>query len=271
MKGNSKMEIALIIVIVILAIVICGSACIVSSKCEDITKISDLKTDLEEEQEKCNRYRETLDGFIERHNTLKRKASEKDKEIARLTYQLKAAENVINAIDNELSGNTSYSKERLPKGHTNMFMGMPHWKITDKSSDQYALQQECYSGEATGIRCYYDGYDIYYCCAMGTAYGTDIGDTWHVTLKNGSEFNIILADYKHPIGNPDPNDFGDSCVNYISDDFCTNVIEFIYDKDRIPTKVMNAGTFSVLDFFGGIEGDGGDILKMEYTGRKWER
>ena len=263
------MEIALIIVIVILAIVICGSACIVSSKCEDITKISDLKTDLEEEQEKCNRYRETLDGFIERHNSLKEKLSEKDKEIARLEYQLKTAENVINAIDNELSGNTSYSKERLPKGHTNMFMGMPHWKITDKSSDQYALQQECSTHIFNGIRGYSKG-EFYYCVALGTAYGTDIGDTWRVTLRNGSEFNVILAEYKHDISDPDPNDFGDPCHNYDEQD-CTNVLEFIYDENIIPDCVLQAGTFTELDFFGGKYGNGGDIVKMEYTGRVWKR
>lgn len=230
----------------------------------------EYEADIQEEQEKLNRYRETLDGFIERHNALKEELAEKNKEIARLTYQLKTAENVINAIDNELSGNTTYSKERLPEGHTNMFMGMPYDLITDKTSAQYALQKECATGIPTGIRVYYCGKKYYYCAALGGAYGTDIGDTWHVTLKNGSEFNIIIADYKHPIDNPDPNDFGDICENYDGED-CTNVIEFIYDKCRIPTKVMNAGTFSVLDLFGGIEGDGGDIMSMKYTGRKWKR
>ena len=235
----------------------------------------EYEADIQEEQEKLNRYRETLDGFIERHNALKEELAEKNKEVAKLKYQLKTVESVINAIDNELSAlepmTGKEQKSRLPKGHTNMFMGMPYDLITDKNSDQYALQQECITVKSTGIRMYDTGEEGYYCAALGTAYGTDIGDTWHVTLKNGSEFDIILSDYKHPIDNPDPMDFGDSCVNYISDDFCTNVIEFIYDKDRIPTKVMNAGTFSVLDFFGGIEGDGGDIVKMEYTGREWSR
>lgn len=235
----------------------------------------ECEADLEEEREKCARYRETLDGFIERHNALKEKLAEKDKEIVKLKYHLKTAENVIGLIENELNAlepmTEKAQKSRLPKGHTNMFMGMPYDLITDKNSDQYALQQERITGERSGIRMYDAGETGYFCAALGGAYGTDIGDTWHVTLKNGSEFDIILADYKHPIDNPDPNDFGDSCVNYISDDFCTNVIEFIYDKDRIPTKVMNAGTFSVLDFFGGIEGDGGDILKIEYTVRAWSR
>lgn len=276
MKGSRKMEIALITVIVILAVVISGSACIVSSKCEDITKISDLKTELEDEQAKCNRYRETLDGFIERHNTLKEKLKEKDKLIAELTHQADRANELIGALEAELFDlepmTEKEQKSRLPEGHTNMFMGMPHWKITDKTSDQYTLQQKCVTSKWSGIRVYHDDDgEYYYCAALGTAYGIDIGDTWKVTLRNGNEFNVILAEYKHDITDPDPNDFGDSCVNYISDDFCTNVIEFIYDKEHIPTKVMSAGTFSVLDFFGGITGDGGDIMKMEYLGRVWKR
>lgn len=230
----------------------------------------EYEADIQEEQEKLDRYRETLDGFIERHNALKEKLTEKDKEIACLTYQLKAAESVINAIDNELSGNTSYSKERLPEGATNRFDGMDFRTITDIQSDQYKLQQECFSGIKTGIRMYDTGEEGYYCAALGGAYGTDIGDTWHVALKNGSEFNIILAEYKHPIDNPDPNDFGDPCKNYDGED-CTNVIEFVFDGDYLPKEVLIAGTFSKLTLFGGLYGDGGDIVKMEYTGRKWSR
>ena len=29
--------------------------------------------------------------------------------------------------------------------------------------------------------------------------------------------------------------------------------------------------YADLDFFGGIEGDGGDIVKIKYTGRVWSR
>ena len=279
MKGSKKMEIMAAIlgglIAATLTVIVMGimNSYAIDRETEIIRK--KLEEDIEEERAKSNRYRETLEGYVERHSTLKEKLSEKDKEIARLTYQLKTAEACIVLVENTLNDlepmTEKQQKSRLPKGHTNMFMGMPHWKITDKTSDQYALQQECITVKSTGIRMYDAGETGYYCVALGGAYGTDIGDTWHVTLKNGSEFDIILADYKHPIDHPDPNDFGDSCVNYISDDFCTNVIEFIYDKEHIPTKVMSAGTFSALDFFGGITGDGGDIMKMEYLGRVWKR
>ncbi len=270
MKGSRKMEIiAAVFISTAVAVIVMGilGGNAVEREADRVRK--ECEANLEEEREKCNRYRETLDGFIERHNSLKEKLSEKDKEIVRLKYQLKNAENVINAIDNELSCDTSYSKERLPKGHTNMFMGMPFRKITDKSSDQYALQQECSTHVFSGIRIF-EKEGCYFCVALGTAYGTDIGDTWKVTLRNGSEFKIILAEYKHDITDPDPMDFGDPCHNYDEQD-CTNVLEFIYAENIIPDCVLQAGTFTELDFFGGKYGDGGDILKMEYTGRKWER
>lgn len=278
MKGNKKME---IIIAVIGALISSIITCFVMSALFNYnieTEIQRTKkeyeADIQEGQEKLDRYRETLDGFIERHNALKEKLSEKDKEISKLKYHLKTAEKVIGLIEDELNAlepmTEKAQKSRLPKGHTNMFMGMPYDLITDKASDQYALQKECITVKSTGIRMYDAGETGYYCAALGGAYGTDIGDTWHVTLKNGSEFNIILADYKHPIDNPDPNDFGDPCKNYDGED-CTNVIEFVFDGDYLPREVLIAGTFSKLTFFGGLYGDGGDIVKMEYTGRVWSR
>lgn len=273
MKGNSKMKIIIAVISALISSIITCSILSTAYTRNIETEIQRTKkeyeADIQEEREKLDRYRETLGGFIERHNSLKEKLSEKDKEIVRLTYQLKTAENVINAIDNELSSNTSYSKERLPKGHTNMFMGMPFRKITDKSSDQYALQQECSTHVFSGIRIF-EKEGCYFCVALGTAYGTDIGDTWKVTLRNGSEFKIILAEYKHDITDPDPMDFGDPCHNYDEQD-CTNVLEFIYAENIIPDCVLQAGTFTELDFFGGKYGNGGDIVKMEYTGRVWKR
>ena len=141
MKGNKKMEIIAAIICslitatftVIVMGILGGNA--VQREADRVRK--ECEADLEEEQEKCNRYRETLDGFIERHNSLKEKLTERDKEISKLKYQLKAAENVINAIDNELGGNTSYSKERLPKGHTKNFKGGRQIARTESRRTEY--------------------------------------------------------------------------------------------------------------------------------------
>ncbi len=154
-------------------------------------------------------------------------------------------------------------KERLPDcNYTNTFRYMDYQKITDKSSNQYRLQTECYTS-CEGIRIY-NGDRLYLCVALGSAYGQNIGDTWHVTLKCGTEFDIILADCKG-----DDNDgFGHSDVNYDGYN-CINVIEFVVDEEEIPSAVKSTGTFSVFGYFGGLYGDGGNVVKMEYTGGVW--
>ena len=192
--------------------------------------------------------------------------------IAAQEYKITALSARLSEYDYKLcdvEGGTLTTKDRLPNGATNMFMGMSYRKITDTKSQQYRLQQECYTADLTGIRCYKSGDKLYYCAALGGAHGIDIGDTWRVTLKNGTRFNIIHAEFKHPIDNPDPNDFGDNCDNYDGQD-CTNVIEFVFDDEAVPPEVIEAGTFSKLDYFGGLNGDGGNIIEMQYTGRVWE-
>ena len=154
-------------------------------------------------------------------------------------------------------------KERLPLAITNTIRGMDYRKITNKKSDQYALQKNCYSNEI-GIRMY----DKYYCTALGSAYGRDIGDTWHVTLECGTEFDIIYAEYKDD--GTDPNFFGHPDKNYDKEN-CINVLEFVMDVDFVSRDVMLAGTFTKLDIFGGLYGHGGNVVKMEYTGRVWSR
>ena len=154
-------------------------------------------------------------------------------------------------------------KERLPLAITNTIRGMDYRKITNKKSDQYALQRDCYSNEL-GIRMY----DKYYCTALGSAYGRDIGDTWHVTLQCGTEFDIIYAEYKDD--GTDPNFFGHPDKNYDKEN-CINILEFVMDTDFVSKEIMMAGMFNKLDIFGGLYGHGGNVIKMEYTGRVWSR
>lgn len=156
-------------------------------------------------------------------------------------------------------------KERVPVGMTNMIRYMDYRKL-NKASTQYKLQQECETGIAEGIRLYTSGENTYYCAALGSAYGRDLGDTWEVTLKNGTQFKIILAEYKDDgstdfFGHPDKNYDGESC---------TNVIEFVVDTDAIPERVSQTGTFTGLEWYGGLNGEGGNIVRMEYLGREWE-
>lgn len=156
-------------------------------------------------------------------------------------------------------------KERLPVAQTNFFAFMDYRKITDMESDQYRLQQECFTEESTGIRTYNCDGITYYCVALGSAYGRDIGDTWCVTLVNGLKFNIILAEFKD---DGSTEFFGHYCKNYDDED-CINVIEFIVDTQQVPAVARARGTMSALGYFGGLFGDDGNIVEMKYTERWW--
>lgn len=214
--------------------------------------------------------------FVDKQNLI---ISGKNKAIADLDYKIWQLEETIMKRDNEIarqkeeinmlndlivhaSESKDSSKERLPKGPTNMFCYMDYRKLKNQTANQYWLQQECTTNDM-GIRTY----DGYLCVALGSAYGQDIGDTWRVTLQNGTIFDVILADCK---GDDAGSEFGHKCTNYDGQE-CLNLIEFVVDIDCVDEDVKNAGTFSMLDCFGGLKGNGGNVVKMEYTGRVWER
>lgn len=160
------------------------------------------------------------------------------------------------------------SKERLPVDEmTNIFTAEPHNRF-DPLSEQYALQQQCCTSSLTGLRYYRSEEDDYCTAALAGAYGTTIGDAWRVTLKCGTVFNVMMGDFKHPIDNPSSSDFGDATKNYDGQDVIS-IIEFIADFSQMPDVVKQAGTYTALEEFGGLYGDGGNIVKMEYLGRKW--
>lgn len=188
-------------------------------------------------------------------------------EISRLTEEIETLNDVIVRMRTAPEA-AKLLKERIPYGMTNTLRFMDYRKITDKNSIQYRLQEDCETNYDTGIRAYYvhETKTDYYCAALGSAYGRDIGDTWHVTLACGTEFDIILAEFKDD-GTTDY--FGQSDKNYDGDP-CTSVIEFVTDEDYMPSAVLSAGTYTVLGSLGGLHGKGGNIVKMEYTGRVWE-
>ena len=158
------------------------------------------------------------------------------------------------------------AKERLPEGHTNMISGMPYTSITDKKSEQWKLQLQAYTGKY-GIRCYSDGDRTYFLAAMGSAYGREIGTAFRVTLKCGTEMYVMLGEFKDD--GTDPNFFGHPTTHADGYDV-TCVLEFIYDAEHINSKALQAGNFCNIECFGGLHGYGGDIVKIEYLGRRWE-
>lgn len=248
------------IVVYILLIIACivGTAAIVKTAADD--KLADTRITMQAaiDKEKVNYVK--LDEFC--GSLAKENAALRD-ENTRLADELEILNDIIVRM-RTVPEAAKLLKERLPHGPTNTLRFMDYRTITDTASLQYKLQQECETSIVEGIRIYSDGEKSYYCVALGSAYGQDIGDTWHVTLECGTEFDIILAECKDD-GTTDY--FGDPDENYDGQD-CMNVIEFVVDEDKIPLAAMTKGTFTVL--YGGLCGTGGNIVKMEYTGKVWE-
>lgn len=249
------------------AVLIIGTAAITKTVCEDahedkVIQLQDEIRRLTLNETKLNR------AVANRDNTIAAKTEDINLLIKELKYQQEQKEILSDVIVRMRTQPEAEKKlkERIPYGYTNMLRYMDYRKLNVVTSDQYRLQQECETGILEGIRIYNDGENDYYCAAMGSAYGRDIGDTWHVTLECGTEFDIILADYKDD-GREET--FGHSDINYDKKS-CINVIEFIVDMDKIPSAVASAGTFTVLGYYGGLSGDGGNICKIEYTGRAFE-
>lgn len=118
--------------------------------------------------------------------------------------------------------------------------------ITNISSDQYKLQQKCYTDD-NGLRVY----DGYYAVALGTYYSSTIGDKFHITLDTGEEFDVIVGDVKADCDTDKTNRYVP--VN-------GNIIEFIVDTKKLPKDVRFMGTVSALDDF---EGSVTSIEKIE--------
>lgn len=103
---------------------------------------------------------------------------------------------------------------------------MPSIAITDKTSNQFKLQQIAYTDSETGIRMV----DGRYCIAVGSYYTTTIGTYIDLTLENGIVLECILADCK---ANEDTN--ADNRIHKID----KSLVEFIVDKGKINHKVSH--------------------------------
>lgn len=157
----------------------------------------------------------------------------------------------------------------LPSGiSTNMYCCEPYDKFV-VNSEQAMLQEDCFTDPQTGIRYYLLDGKKYLCAAMATAYGTEIGRTYSVHLKNGYDFDVIVADFKHDISAPRADDYGDITENY-DGEAAICIIEFVVDMAFLPRVVKDAGTMSALEQFGGLYGEGGNIIRIIDTGRMWK-
>ena len=193
-----------------------------------------------------------------------------------LLQQIESLKNASEEDEDELvEGEEVTFMYDLSEYTTNMLCWMDYRKITDTTSMQYRIQEECYTNSLYGIRSYCgDRHNIksiipiyhrsIYAVAMGSMFGRELGDIFEVTLMNGTYFYVFLAEFKDD-GVTDPDYLGHPCKNFDDED-CTNVIEFIVDENSIPKNVKDTGTFTALEEFGGLHGNGGNIKTIQYIG-----
>ena len=81
----------------------------------------------------------------------------------------------------------------------------------------------------------------FYCVALGSAFGSEIGSKYAITLSNGKTFLAILADQK-----ADADTIADN-----TRDRNGAVVEFIVDAEMLPQTVKQSGSIGALEQFGG--------------------
>lgn len=106
---------------------------------------------------------------------------------------------------------------------------MPYTMITDKTTNQYNLQQDAITDDR-GFRRIVVG-DLSqpaYMVALGTYYSRgQVGDTFVVTLDNGNVFYCVTGDIKQDIHTDSLNQYRLEGTNIDN----ANIIEFIMDSD----------------------------------------
>ena len=114
---------------------------------------------------------------------------------------------------------------------------MDYRALTNRSSRQYALQQEAYTNEQ-GFRIY----DGYYMIALGTYYAKSVGERFRITLDSGQSFLAITGDIK-----------SDAHTDSLHQHRGGNIVEFIVDQRLIPSTCRRMGDMSYAGLQGRIQ------------------
>lgn len=134
----------------------------------------------------------------------------------------------------EKTWNLKSEKMSIPSstnGHTKTYMD--YRSVTAKGSPQYALLNGKHAKSKKGFRMV----DGYYCIALGSFYGSEIGTKYYIDLSNGKRIRCILGDQKSN-RHTDPNH-----------QFAVknrDIMEFIVDKIK-----LSGGDISAIDGFEG--------------------
>lgn len=127
---------------------------------------------------------------------------------------------------------------------------MDYRAITSTGSPQYQLQQEAWTDKC-GLR----RVGCFYCVALGSAFGSEIGTHYVVTLSSGKKIPVILADQKAD---------GDTTQDNTRDHNGA-VIEFVVDTPALPSVVRATGDVGSISMFGGSVKE---IRRLDYAGMR---
>lgn len=117
-----------------------------------------------------------------------------------------------------------------PDWYEDTRMSYMDWRtITDPNSEQWALQQHCYTDPTTGIRMC----NGRYCIAIGQEHTDRKGQYIDVTLDNGVTLNCIVADCKR---------YCDTQGGYGVIGADGGIVEFVVDEDYLPEDVILMGS-----------------------------
>ena len=141
------------------------------------------------------------------------------------------------------TSSVSYVEYDVPEGKTSFKSYMSYKAITNTRSEQYKLQQECWTDDY-GLRRYDDKYVI----ALGTYYADDIGDEFKITLDSGKVFRAVVGDFKADRDTDKLNQYTPTS------DVGKCVLEFIVDTPKLDKSVRKMGDVSYCnDFSGNVE------------------
>lgn len=128
----------------------------------------------------------------------------------------------------------------IPYGDTSFHSYMDYKCITNSNSQQYKLQQMCWT-DSQGIR--RQGNDV--CIALGSYYGTNIGDRYLITTDTGNSYTAVLADCKADIHTDANNQYREAGHG------SKNIVEFIVDSNCLSGDVLLSGNIGTYNNYSG--------------------
>ena len=140
------------------------------------------------------------------------------------------SESLTDYVDSESEQSIDCTVWTSPDWYQDTRMSYMDWRtITDPDSEQWALQQYCYTDPTTGIRMC----NGRYCIALGQEHTDRKGQYVDITLDNGIVIQCIVADCKR---------YCDTQGGYGVIGADGGIIEFVVDEDYLPYDVTLMGS-----------------------------